>query len=495
MDINSTKKSMARDTLLYLPTKVIEGIIGFLTISLYTSFFNPDVFGDYTMVNTTINICSLLLTGWLLQATFRYVNSFQTPRKRTVFFSTVFTVWASVNLFSILLGSIALFVCSFFLRTSLIQLGTAALFMFVSYNTAQMLFSLLSALRRIKLNLILSLVSVSGKVALTSLMVYQWKNNDFTPISAILSNGILDLTVSLIIIWRLQLYRKIRIRFFSRKVLNKFLQYGLPLMGVSMTSALLNLSDRFVIRPILGSAQVGIYSANYSIASAVFTMILIGVMRGVYPMILKSWNKNDLHSSELLLSQAVRYYILVALPAAVGLSALSRPIASLFFHDPAYAAGTAVMIYVSFGMFFLGLTEYSNKAWELTGKTLSVFRYSLISGVFNLTANLILVPLFGYMAAAVNTAAAYLLYLLLSLHGSRKLLRWHIPARSYIRMLASNVLMGAVLVISVQLIPPSLPILLLLVVVGGGIYGVSLYLSGEVKYEVHALLGWVKRRR
>jgi O-antigen/teichoic acid export membrane protein len=61
LNTNEVKKIMVKDTMLYLPARIIEGAIGLLTISLYTRFFAPDVYGTYGIITTTVNISSLLL--------------------------------------------------------------------------------------------------------------------------------------------------------------------------------------------------------------------------------------------------------------------------------------------------------------------------------------------------------------------------------------------------------------------------------------------------
>lgn len=490
MDTKTTKNIMARDTLLYLPAKMLEGIIGFLTISLYTRFFVTDIFGDYTMVNTTVNVCNLLLLGWLVQSSFRYINTFNGRQKQKLFYSTAFTGWAVIHSIVFILGAAAILIFFPLWGKRLTQLIALGICMFFTYSTAQILFSLLGALRRIKLNLLLSVSTITGKLLITTILVNVFKAD---VVSALISNIVVDACAAAVIILRLELYKHINIKFFSRKIFKKFLKYSLPLVGVGVNMSLLNLSDRFIIHPMLGRSQVGIYTANYSISSAVFSAILLAVMRGVYPTLLKTWRQNNIRQSEELLSQAVRYYLLIALPAAVGLSVLSGPIGKIFL-DRKYHEGSFVIAWVAIGMLFLGLTEYSNKAWELTANTKAVFRNSLISGLFNFASNIIFVPIYGYAAAAVNTTLAYLLYLILSYTGGRKILRWSLTPVTFARLIGSNAIMGGTLFIIVLLKPPSAFSLIWLVAMGAALYFGSLYVTKEIDKEAKQILGLVMKR-
>ena len=103
---------MVKDTMLYLPARIIEGTIGLLTISLYTRYFAPDVYGTYGIITSTVNISTLLLLGWLIQSVFRYVNAFDGSKKRVLFFSTSFTLWILINGIILLGGLAGVFILS-----------------------------------------------------------------------------------------------------------------------------------------------------------------------------------------------------------------------------------------------------------------------------------------------------------------------------------------------------------------------------------------------
>ncbi len=484
MNVNDIKRKMARDTLLYLPAKIIEGAVGMITISLYTSFFKPEVYGDYTLITTGMNIANILMMGWLIQSVFRFVNSFNSPKKLKVFYATAFTPWLFINAFVLAIGAVSSIIAAGISGSKTVELIAFTSLMFFTYSTTQILFSMLAAVRRIKLNLVLSIFSVSAKLGITTLFVsFNLFGRDV--VTAILSNVLVDLFVITVISSRLKLLSFLTFKMFSKKIFYKFLKYSLPLIGVNITMGILNVSDRFVIKPILGSAEVGIYSANYQIASAVFSMIQLAIMRGVYPMIIKTWKQNERSHTEDLMGQAVRYYLLVSLPAVVGLSILSGPVARIL--SPKYYEGRYIIILVSVGLFFWGLTDYSNKAWELTSNTKPVLRNSLMCAIFNISFNIAFVPVFGYFAAGVSTALCYMLYLAISLKGSSKILKWKISAISCSRITASSLLMGLVLYFCTRYVSHSLISLIWMIPSGALVYAVCLALSRELGAEIQQI--------
>jgi O-antigen/teichoic acid export membrane protein len=494
LNTNEVKKIMVKDTMLYLPARIIEGAIGLLTISLYTRFFAPDIYGTYGIITTTVNISSLLLLGWLIQSVFRYVNDFDGNKKKVLFFSTSFTLWVLINGVILSGGLAGIFLFSRSNEAWLTQLYILVIFMFISYNTTQILINVLSATRRTKLLLGLSIFSVAAKLLLTTFFVYYFKTNSTTPAAAVISHIIVDAIFILIAVQRTRIYRYITFRLFSKKVLRKFLVYSMPLVGVNITMSMLTLSDRYVITPILGTEKMGIYHANYSISSSVFTLILVAVMRGVYPVILKTWRLNNKPQTEHFLSQAVRYFLLISMPAFTGICILSDTISKLFL-DPKFYEQGFVIIWVAAGMLFFGLAEYSNKAWELTSNTKPLFYNTVISAVINLGINIIFIPIYGYRVAAVSTAFSYFVYLTLSLVRSRKILKIDFSIKSLSRIFFSCAVMGISVFLAVEYLSSSFIALPFIILFGIAVYFVCLYVSREIDNEVKYAVNWLKDKK
>jgi O-antigen/teichoic acid export membrane protein len=68
----------------------------------------------------------------------------------------------------------------------------------------------------------------------------------------------------------------------------------------------------------------------------------------------------------------------------------------------------------------------AQKPLEFTERVGVVLATALGAAVFNMGANLLLVPRFGYIAAAWTTVAAFALYALLTSWAGREILQWRI---------------------------------------------------------------------
>lgn len=440
---------MLKELLLYFPAKMLEGIAGIAMIGIYTRILSVEMYGRYGLLNSLVMMASLMLGGWLMHATNRHIVQVKESEK-TSFLSTVFTSWLILQvLFIGLLGVV--FICVPPWRVWL----PFALILFSPYSGVQLLTPMMTATKQVRASIALSTGTIVLKVVLVSLL---WRH--FNPWWTIMVvHGGVDLFWFAVILLRSHYLKYWHIKGFSLVMLKEFFHYGVPLIGMALAMSITNLSDRFLISYIQDDGAVGIYTANYAVASAAFTLLMVGVMRAVYPNILNEWRTsqngtealNDRRSSngkatgvELVIWQGLRIFWLVALPATAGISILSRVISERIV-EINYVVGYPIMGWISLAMLILGTTEYIIKPLELAKNTRPIFIASAIAASVNLGLNLLLIPKWGYMAAAFTTLLAYCVYGAFLLHHVIKRHRIHIDKSSAIRMLlATGVMSGFV---------------------------------------------------
>jgi O-antigen/teichoic acid export membrane protein len=477
MKSNTSKKVISKDIIFYLPAKILEGIVGFITIAVYARLFSPDIYGDYGVINPTINVLFLVILGWLMHSLYRYINSYKNENNVEELCSTAFVSYMT------LVGIVLIILLIFQLSGSDVieaKLLFCSFFMFVAYGLNQILMNLLVALKKIKLNLVLSLCGVVLKLVITIFLAFSFKRSVIT---ILVANGTVDLLKAIIVFLRLKGYRYINLGKVSKDTFDVMIKYGFPLIGLSLTLFVLNISDRYVIIYFCGRDVSGIYTANYSLASAVYTMMMMGIMRAVYPNLLEAWGKKDLIKTKDILSSGVRYYLLICIPATVGLVMLAEPISKICLGGE-YKGGYEVIGWASVGMLFFGLSEYCNKAWELNATTKVILINSLISGLVNLVLNIILVPIYGYRVAAISTMISFALYFIISFTGAKKVLIWKLKPIIYIRIIGSAVAFGVLLLMAVSILEFNVIILIISIILSMIIYGVLLLVTGELTEEI-----------
>lgn len=494
------KSVMAKDTIIYMLAKGIEGVVGIVTMSAMTYLFATSQMGQYYTVNIAITTIGMVAIQWLVQSVLRYINKYQIQGRQEAFFSTVFSAWAWVNMVVVALGIVAVLALKFQIggfgwmqslaRRYNYRVFVCGLLWFVTYNTAQLMISMLAAVREAKLNLLLSMITVCGRLLFMVVLCKLFKSRiEWIFISYFVTDGI----VSLIGMKRLKIFSYLKGKT-DKAILSELKAYGMPLMGNQLTTSVLNQSDVYIVTAVLGDVASGIYKTNYSLIATAFTLLNASVMRGCYPTILRAWSEGKKDDVQRLLNEAVRMYLILAVPAVVGVLAVSHSAAYALFESD-YVEGHIVMFWVALGMMFLGLTEYSIKHWELNANTNAIFRRSLIGGAVNVGLNLVLIKLTqSYAIAAVTTFIGFFVYFVLARVGTRNHLRWQVAPRRFANIIGSAAAMYVAIAILKYILPESKLCLALFIICGIIVYGVTLILTGEVKDELTLILNKINKK-
>ncbi len=481
----ASKNTMTRDAMLFLPAKVAEGLLIIACSSLYTHIFLEPAVAAFNLTNTTVQLFYLVLAGWMANSATRYVSEEHKTDGGRGLFSTVSTIY-------IILCFIAASGClaSLIVTNNKVYLGGA--FMFCSYTAFQILNAALIQLGRIRASIIWSLSSAVLKLAV-AFALCGGKSNYPSAFPAIFANTFADGVAAAGAALALGLPKIVRLKYFSKELFKKFLKYGVPLMGVSISVALLNQIDKYLVAGFYGDVKYAYYSSNNAIASGIFTMISVGIMRGVYPAVLRGWRDGGQAVAKPLLDQGVRLYLLIAAPAAAGLSAVALPMSRFLFAE-GYEAGAPVIAYTALAMLFMGLTEYANKAYELEQTTIHVLQNSAAAAVIKVVCSVVLLKAVGFTGGALGSVAAFFSYFIITALRVRKRFIFRVPVKSLFRIVVSALLCGFAAFFCTGLPVSNILRLALAVVAGALVYAIAIAASGEGRNELNSLINKIKNK-
>lgn len=471
-------KKMTRNALILMPAKVLEGVLLLATASIYSRVFPPVINGQYQLVNSTVLALFLVTAAWLYNATARFISEYRSPEGEKTFYSTFLLSFGVITLAVLAVGAGAWLISGSFLCL-------AASVMLTTYSLFTMMNGLLIQTDRLMVSIAASLLDVGGKLAFSCLLAALFTAE--TPYPAVFGAVLGDLAASLVAMAALRAPFHIHPQYFSRGLLQDLLAFGLPLIGMSVGTGLLSMVDRFIVAAMMGEANASVYISNFTVSSGIFGMIAAAVVRAVYPSLIAGYAKDGLKAAETLLSQGLRIYFLIGAPAALGLCAVCRPLAQFMFIE-VYWPGASVIGIVALAYFFMDLTEYAIKGFELTKNTKPVLRYSLLAAGVKIAATVILICLLGIQGAALGSLVAFLFYFLLVVWGLRRSVRLRPDGKSCFRILTSAFLCSFSAWLVCRFLPAG-PFVQTICGAGAGgvVYFVCLFVSGELKPEIEMI--------
>lgn len=488
--IKKSINNFGKDSIIYLIGNIIVGINGLIAVSLYTHFFTSKDYGNYSLIIGTIDLIASILLGWVNQSIIRFTDYYDKKNKKNELFTTVTIITIIVNLIFFAIMFVVIYMFRKRLNFSIYNLYKISSIYFLAESIYNIIISTLRAYRKSNLVSIDNIVVSICKIGLVYLFVKCFKMNTESIIYSITIGYVI---VSVISIKTMKINSHIKISCFSKDILSEFFKYGFPLLGISITSWILSISDRYAIKYFKNSSQVGIYTVNYNLASSIFNMLITFMMMSAFPIIVNTWNSKGKEKTECLINSMLRYYFIVTIPAIFAIMILSKPILNLI-STPEYAEGYQVFYIVCIGIFLLGITQYTNKIWELTRKTSVIFELNGIAALANIILNILLIPKFGYKIAAITTVMSYLIYLIISLIKSYKLFRFNVNLKSIINIIISSTIMALSIKMLLFLVHNKIIAVILSIIIGFLMYLFMMFFLGEIKNEIYYIKNIIQNK-
>jgi len=470
-------KELFKDVLQYFPSKVIPAIIGIVALPIITRLFSPADYGNYVLVIATVSILSAL-AGWVSMSIVRFYPAYERDKKTAGF--TILTIKLTfLSIFAIFIVSlcILLFLHNY-ISGNFYHLMGIGIFVFILTSLFSTLLDLLRIKRKIKWYSGFFVWKSITSFVFGILFVIIFKLG----VGGLLWGSVLSVGFALPFLWKIAV-EKIRITStrIPWKPTVEMARYSFPLVVGNLAAWILSLSDRYVLEFFRGAHEVGIYSVSYQISQNSIMLLTSLFALAFNPLCVIIWEKKGEKASQEFVGKGTRYFLLLCIPAIIGISTLQKPILNIL-STPNYYEGAKIIPLVVLGVFFLGLMQRFGVGLSFYKKT-NLSMYCIIaSGVLNLGLNFLLIPKYGYMAAAFTTLISYVFLLFLMIIVSRRFFVWEFPFKSLSKAVCASGVMGIVVYyIGNSLTSSTLLNLILGIIVGVVVYSLMLFLLREFK--------------
>jgi O-antigen/teichoic acid export membrane protein len=270
-----------------------------------------------------------------------------------------------------------------------------------------------------------------------------------------------------------------------------YLAYGCPVAFSLILSLVIVSTDRWLIAYFLSEADAGAYHAAYSVASRVLDVLFIWIGMAAGPAMIHAYETGSNEDFTKLAAYQIGLSWALGLPACAGLIMVAPALSELLIGENLRALSLSLIPAIAIGALFSGLmTYYSLQAFILAKKTKTLNLVILAPALVNIALNIILIPIYGLIGAAIATLLSFLLGFVVSIIWGRALITLPLALPS----LAKSSL-GTLVMIGVLLILPrfgGIAEIILLGSVGVITYGAAGLLSDLLgsRKKAHAL--WMR---
>ncbi len=467
-----------------IAANVVTLLLGLVQVPILTKGLGAALYGNWSLINVTV---SLIVPFSMLSFSMSVVRFLSAEkdigRVREDFFSACVLVFISGTIFSLLLFFLSDFLAASIFKdagaSSYIKLGSGLVLL---NSLLPVVLAFFRMRRKIGFYTTLNLsqdILQFGLIVAAILLGYKLGG----VIIAFIISGILIIAIALFVILRQTGFQLPR---FSN--MKSYLKWGIPLTPNSAMLWIMNVSDRYIVSYFLGVAAAGIYSAAYSIGQyASFVLLPLSIV--LYPTISKTYDEGNLDETRRYLKYSLKYLMMIAIPAASGLSILAKPLLQILT-TPEFVIGSSVVPWVAFGVVLYCFYQTCVNIILLAGKTHIAVWLLGASAALNIILNLILIPRMGIVGAAIATLVAYTVLGILTLAVTRRYLKFNLN----LLFIAKSILASGVMALCIWLISPE-SILMVIVSILAGIviyFGVLLLARGLSRQEIKFFAAFIR---
>jgi O-antigen/teichoic acid export membrane protein len=455
-----------RGLLGYLPANITQGIVGLLTIVVFTRLLTPQQYGVYALAMSVMILAHTLLFTWTEAAMARFQARAREHNDVADHMATIYRAWAGQAFgFPIIAG----------LAVWLTPIGPEL--------KQAIVFGLVATIFRSLIKLVQERRRADGEVGAAALLDMAQSAGGFAVgvVYVVLGFGgggpLLGAAVVAILCLVATLRRELTMAkggHPDRWRLQEYVGYGLPVSLSLILALVISSTDRFLLAGFLHEEAVGVYHAGYSLANRTLDVMFIWLGMAGGPAMVAALERGGREALAETAREQSAFMVLLTLPAAVGVALVAHPLAEVMVGEALVEGAARVTPWIAIGAFFSGVTTYYlHQAFTLGRRTRLLMVAMTVPAGLNLILNVVLIPRFGIDGAMWATAISYTVGAITSWALGRGAMPLPLPVEALWKAAAGCVAMALV----VRAIPPLGGVVELIAKAGAGalVYGAVVF--------------------
>lgn len=380
-------------------------LLGLITFPIITRLLTREEYGIMALITITMFLAVAIAKAGLSDGIIRFYKEYtDSPGRLSVFTSTVFFRGL---LFSAI--ATALYLASLPLLQPLLLIDakyTICLVIMAAQLFIRPLNIIFMNLLRVRektvlynaVNIIGRLVSFGSSIFLLVYVIGEFYGYFVGIVFAELVSFVI------LFFWFLRNY-KLNFRDISGNLSVNLIKFGYPLLITELSYLLLSYADRYLIAAYAGGESLGLYSVGYNLASYIGETISFSLAYAVVPLYVGIYNNDGKEKTEEFLSQCMHYLFIAIFPVFFGYYVISENLFTLLASSK-YTEAASFSPIILLGTLSLCLNSILNAGLYLKKRSRSILFIMLSSLAINIVLNLVLIPGYGVMGAALATLVA-----------------------------------------------------------------------------------------
>lgn len=410
-------KSFSKDTLLYGIGNALKKFIGVLLLPFYTRALSPDDYGILETLGSLTMLLTIIVGLRMVDAGSRYYYSSEDRQVKGTILYTVFII-------------------------CIITIVPCLLLSFFSASISSLLFGNreYSGVVFISLMTVPIIILNDEQTWIYRYLRLPWKYNFYILTKSLLNVGfgialvivlkkgvigaqLATLLSSLaVVIFSLFLFGRFQYHFiFSFEWAKKMFLFSSPLLLSGILTWSYTLLDRFLLLGLKSTYDVGIYSIGSTFARPI-SVLNMAIGMSFYPFFMAIYEKDksvDYAYTKENSNKIWYLYLAISLSLCSFLSVFGKDLIS-FIATPEYLAGATIIPFLVLSGIVRQSIDLTSIGMFLKEKTIHYTWLVLVTTGISVGLNLFLIPVFGFIGAAISNLTSNIVYFIIAYRLSQR---------------------------------------------------------------------------
>lgn len=412
-------KQLIRLTATYSFGAFLQHGINFLLLPLITFYLSTEAFAVIGLITILATFITTFFTTPITQGFTRHYYAPEYAQKRKPLTST--------SLIYVLFISIVVAFGFYFFASPIALLVSSADFVpaFELYAIcilvipiANLGWSYLRLVKKARYYVFCSVVFVCVSLITNLICLIHFNMGIYALIWAIFMGNIVFLLMALPVLLKREFKHGLSFTF-DLPIFKAMMRYGFPLVFTNPAASVMASGDRYVLTVFTPLSQVGIYTFGSQIASVFIRLLMTPYKQAVTPLMLEQESNKEklIH----FFAASNTYFLMFGMFIVIGLSAFAKELMLLLSNNKELLEAWRVSII----LLFCALARFSGQMLGVgiimakkTGYSSAIL---VIGAIANITLNIIMIPHWGILGAAVATLIIFVLMAIVQAYFSTRL--------------------------------------------------------------------------
>ncbi len=198
----------------------------------------------------------------------------------------------------------------------------------------------------------------------------------------------------------------------TKHLTKKLVLFGIPTVMIGLGDKIISYMDILILTYFVSLEDVGVYNAVVPTA-ILFLFVSRALAQVLYPFSSELWAKKEKKRLADMVSSTQKFSFIILVPFVLLLVSFPELFLKTLFGG-SFIAGKDALRVILIGVLFYSIAKINFSVLAASGHPGKVTKILGTASVINIIANLILIPRFGLIGAALGTSISYIVCLIMS---------------------------------------------------------------------------------